>query len=126
MKLLDKHIGATVLGAVVVVLCIVAGLDTVFAFIAELGDIENDYQLYEAILYILMTVPRRVYEFISVATLIGSLIGLGVLANSNELTVMRAAGVSVSKIVYMACKPVILVVVFGLLSNSMNFTNIGS
>jgi len=100
---------------VALVLFIIAGLDTVFAFIAQLGDFENDYQLYEAVLYILRTVPRRIYDFLSVATLIGSLIGLGILANSNELTVMRVAGVPVSKIVYMACKPVMLVVVFGLL-----------
>ncbi len=49
------------------------------------------------------------------AVLIGALIGLGSMASSNELTVMRAAGRSLARIVWGVMKPVLLVVVVVLL-----------
>lgn len=114
MRLLDRYIGTSVLFSVAGVLLLIVGLDAVFAFIAELEEIENQYQLPQALLYIVITLPRRIYEYVPVATLIGCLVGLGTLANSSELTVMRAAGVSVMRIVWSAIRPVLLVVLSAL------------
>ena len=110
MKLLDLYIGKTVFFAVFVVLLIIVGLDGVFSFVAELEELKGDYQITQALYYILLSMPRRVYEFIPISTLIGCLIGLGALANNSELTVMRAAGISVIHIVIAAVKPVLLFV----------------
>ncbi|MCG8669426.1 MAG: LPS export ABC transporter permease LptG [Pseudomonadales bacterium] len=110
MRLLDGYIARAVFFAVLVVLLIVVGLDSVFSFVAELEELEADYQILQALFYILLTTPRRIYEFIPISTLIGCLVGLGALANTSELTVMRAAGVSVMRIVYAAVKPVLLFV----------------
>lgn len=115
MKLMDLYIAKTVFFAVFVVLLIIIGLDSVFSFVAELEEIQADYQIQQALFYILLTTPRRVYEFIPISTLIGCLIGLGALANTSELTVMRAAGISVLRIVYAAVKPVLAFVVLALL-----------
>ena len=114
MRLLDKYIGKAVFFSILVVLLIVVSLDAIFAFVAELEELEGDYQVVEALIYILLTLPGRIYEFISVATLIGCLIGLGALANTSELTVMRAAGVSVMRIVFAAVQPVLLYIVIAL------------
>ena len=59
--------------------------------------------------------PRRIYEFLPMAILLGALIGLGMLASSGELTVIRAAGVSVGKVTRLALRPAILLLLVGLL-----------
>jgi len=115
MRLLDRYIGNTVLVSVSMVLMLLVSLDSSFAFLAELDDVKGSYQAREALIFILLTVPRRLYEFMPVGTLIGCLIGLGTLANTSELTVIRAAGVSISRIVFAASKPVIWLVLLGML-----------
>src|SRR5690554_1826337 len=62
-----------------------------------------------------MRMPWRFYQYAPVAVLIGALIGLGSMASSNELTVMRAAGRSLARILWGVMKPVILIVVVVLL-----------
>lgn len=115
MKHLDVYVGKTVLFAVLAVTVVVVGLDVVFGFIAELDQLEQDYQTKEALIYTLYTIPRRIYLFIPVCALIGCLVGLGALASNSELTVMRASGVSVPRIVMFAVKPLMLLVGIGLL-----------
>jgi lipopolysaccharide export system permease protein len=56
-----------------------------------------------------------VYEYLPFATLIGCLAGLGILANSSELVIMRAAGVSVRRICWMVLKPVLWFIALGIL-----------
>ena len=114
MKLLDSYIGKTVLMAVAMVLLVLVGLDGTFAFLAELKELEKGYQAPQALLFIVMTLPRRIYDFMPVAVLIGCLVGMGTLANTSELTVIRAAGVSIARLVYAAVRPVLWLVVVGL------------
>ncbi len=45
-------------------------------------------------MYTLLTVPRRGYQFFGYSSLIGGLMGMGMLASSGELTALRAAGLS--------------------------------
>jgi lipopolysaccharide export system permease protein len=63
----------------------------------ELGD--GDYGLGSAFQYLLLTLPRRVYELFPMALLLGGLMGMGALASSSELVVMRAAGCSILRLV---------------------------
>ncbi|MEE2731142.1 MAG: LPS export ABC transporter permease LptG [Pseudomonadota bacterium] len=114
MMLLDRYIGNTVLVSVSMVLFLLISLDASFAFLAEMDELKRAYQAQEALLFVLWTLPRRIYDFMPVGTLIGCLIGLGTLANTSELTVIRAAGVSIARIVYAAAKPVIWIVLVGL------------
>ncbi|MDX1589351.1 MAG: LPS export ABC transporter permease LptG [Oleiphilaceae bacterium] len=115
MQLLDRYIIRTVASAIVLVLMVVLALDLVFGFIAELEDTRGDYQIPEALLFMVYTLPRRLYDFLPLAAFMGALVGLGQLANSSELVVIRAAGVSVGRIVWSAMKPALAVVVVGLL-----------
>ncbi|WP_439886169.1 LPS export ABC transporter permease LptG [Pseudomonas sp. MBLB4123] len=115
MAKLDRYIGIQVLFAILAVLGIIVGLALLFAFIDELGDVEGSYGLGEAAWYVFLTVPRRVYEMLPMAALIGCLIGLGSLASSSELTVMRAAGVSIGRIVWAVMKPMLVLMLVGIL-----------
>ena len=63
----------------------------------------------------LLTLPGSFVSYAPLATLIGCLIGMGSLASSSELTVMRAGGVSIAKLVVFAMRPVLLVIVMAFL-----------
>lgn len=115
MRRLDRYIVSSVAGATLMVLLVVLSLDVVFGFIAELDELKLNYQIPQALLYVVTTLPRRIYDYLPVAAFIGSLIGLGALANSSELVIIRAAGVSTLRIVWSAMKPAVAVVVIGLI-----------
>ena len=115
MVKLDRYIGIHVFLAILSVLGIIVGLALLFAFIDELGDVEGSYGLFDALQYVLLTSPRRLYEMLPMAALIGCLIGLGTLASSSELTIMRAAGVSLGRIVLAVMKPKLILLVAGIL-----------
>lgn len=114
MRKLDLYIGRNVLVAILAVLGVITGLAMLFAFIDQLGDLEQGYTLYEAFIYVLLTTPRRLYDVLPMSALIGCLIGLGSLASNSELTVIRAAGVSLLRIVWAVIKPLLLLMVLGL------------
>ncbi len=91
--------------AIAGVLLALLGLDLLFAFLAEMDALSPTYHLHDALIQVVLHVPSNVYEMIPVACLIGVLIGLGLLANNSELTVMRAAGLSPLRIVFYTLLP---------------------
>nr|NLU59217.1 LPS export ABC transporter permease LptG [Pseudomonas sp. BIGb0427] len=101
--------------AILAVLGIILGLASLFAFIDEMGDITDTYTLMDAGNFVLLTAPRRLYDMLPMAALIGCLIGLGSLASSSELTIMRAAGVSIGRIVWAVMKPMLVLMLAGIL-----------
>lgn len=111
MNVLDRYISRQVLAAVGVTLLVILGLDTLFAVIEELPDLTPEYTFWSAVWYVLMTMPQSIYDFVPMASLIGCLLGLGMLASSSELTVMRAAGISTWRIILAVSKPVLLLIV---------------
>lgn len=115
MVKLDRYIGTSVFFAILAVLGIIVGLALLFAYIDELGDISASYGLLDAGIWVLLTIPRRTYEMLPMAALIGCLIGLGNLASSSELTIMRAAGVSIRRIVWAVMKPMLVIMLAGVL-----------
>lgn len=114
MRLLDRYIMGNVGGAMFLVMMVVLSLDVVFGYIAELEDVRADYQALQAALYMLLTLPRRIYDYLPLGAFMGCLVGLGAMASSSELTVIRAAGVSIRRVVWSAMKPALVVVLFGL------------
>ena len=115
MRRLDRYIGSTVFLAIVAVLGIISGLALLFAFIDELNDVTDAYTVWGAASYVGLTAPQRIYEMLPMAALIGCLVGLGTLASNSELTVIRAAGVSIRRIVWAVMKPMLVLMIIGLL-----------
>jgi lipopolysaccharide export system permease protein len=112
---LDRYIGSSVFVAILAVLGIILGLATLFAFIDEMSDVSDTYTLADVLSYVLLTAPRRLYDMLPMAALIGCLIGLGSLASNSELTIMRAAGVSIGRIVWAVMKPMLVLMIVGVL-----------
>ena len=115
MVKLDRYIGKSVLLAILAVSGIILGLATLFAFIDEMKSISSSYTMMDVLSFVVLTAPRRLYEMLPVAALIGCLIGLGSLASNSELTIMRAAGVSTSRIVWAVMKPMLVLMLAGIL-----------
>ncbi|MDR0780746.1 MAG: LPS export ABC transporter permease LptG [Pseudomonadales bacterium] len=114
MTKLDRYIARSVIGATLVVLLILSGLDLLFTLLDELGDTNEHYTLFDALEFVLLRLPAHLYEVLPMAGLIGALTGLGVLASSNELVVMQASGVSNLRIVWAVMKPALLLMLLGL------------
>ena len=95
-KLHDLYVGRILLGTVLLTWVVLLGLDLVIGgLMTELEDIgQGDYGFGQALLYILYTVPRRAYTLFPTAAVIGTLMGLGQLATTSELTALRALGLS--------------------------------
>ena len=115
MRLLSRYVGGTVLSSILLVLAIIVGLDGLTAFIDESQKISQSYTFFHVAGYVLLTIPGRIYEYVPFAALIGCLIGLGQLASSSEIVVMRAAGVSIARLVWLVMKPTFLVAGIGFL-----------
>jgi lipopolysaccharide export system permease protein len=113
VRKLDRYVMGNVGGAMFLVMVVVLSLDLVFAFIEELDDGRNDYQTLQALWYVFMTLPRRIYDYLPLGAFMGCLVGLGAMASASELTVIRAAGVSLKRIVWSAMKPALVIVLLG-------------
>jgi len=95
MTLLDRYIASTLLSAVALVMVALLMLGMLFVFIGEQGNVGiGHYGMLDALQYSAMTLPQFALETFPAGALIGALLGIGVLARSHELTVMRASGMS--------------------------------
>jgi len=105
VKILDRYLGKAVIGGTLMTMAVLLPLLGFFILADEMGQVgENGYVLSDALLFVALSMPRYAYQLFPIATLIGALIGLGALASSSELVAMRAAGVSISRIVLAAFK----------------------
>ncbi len=99
MNRLDRYVIRAVLGAVILVLLVLLALGALFTFAGQQDDIgEGSYTAIDALWFVLLNIPQQMYETMPIAVMIGALLGLGSLARGSELTVMRAAGISVWRI----------------------------
>lgn len=114
MRKLNQYIGRTVVGAVAMVLLVIVALDAISALVDQLSEMTGNYNLLEVLIYVGLTLPARIYSQIPMSALIGCLVGLGILAGNSELTIMRAAGVSVWRISWCVMKPALLFIAISL------------
>ena len=108
MRRIARHIGSTVLSSIFLALCIIVGLDVVAAVIDETGAIKRNYHFSDVLVYVFTKLPSTINEYIPFSTLIGCIYGMGLLAGNSEVTVMRASGVSLLRIVYFVMRPVLV------------------
>ena len=105
MLILDRYIARHVTMGILLVMGLLLSLFTVFAFMDELNRVgKGSYTTFDAVQYVLLLMPGLAYQLFPITALLGSTIGLGVMASNSELTVMRAAGVSLNRIVWSTMK----------------------
>lgn len=112
MTLFDRYIMKAVISSVTLVMLILLALFSFAAFVNELTYLgKGEYGVIQALLYVGLTLPSLAYDLFPVSALLGSVIGLGVMASNSELVVMRAAGLSIGRITWSVMKAGIILVV---------------
>lgn len=105
MKILDRYLATSILTSTLLVLGVLLALFSFIQFVDALGDVgKRNYQITDAMRYVFLSLPRQAYEVLPMAALLGTTLGLSALAVDAELVAMRAAGVSVLRIVGAAIK----------------------
>ena len=111
-KIIDWYIARTLLSTTVMSLCVLTGLSALIRFIEQMKQVgKGSYDMTVAAIYILLSLPREFEQFFPMSTLIGGLIGMGILASNSELVVMQAAGLSRWNIIVSAMKSALLMVI---------------
>lgn len=99
MPILDRYLGLVILQYTLITLMVLLGLFAFVSFLDQLSSLgHGNYTLAAALSYVVLTIPRMIYELFPMAALLGAIIGLSILANDSELIVMRASGVSIFQI----------------------------
>jgi lipopolysaccharide export system permease protein len=100
MKLLTRCLAREIYASIALVLVALLMLFSFFDLIHELNALgSGNYHLGYALLFVLLTVPGRIYELFPVAALIGAIFALTQMAANSELTVYRSSGVSLRQMV---------------------------
>ena len=100
MKTLRRYLAREILLATALVMAALLMLFAFFDLVEEIKDLgRGTYQLRHVVRHVVLSVPTHVYELFPIAALIGTLFALAQLVANSEYTVMRTAGVSVSRMV---------------------------
>lgn len=115
MRIISRYVARQVFAAILLVLVVLLGLELITGLIDQSSDLTDTYTIGAAFYYKLLTLPGHVLQFLPFAALIGCLAALGTLASTSELIVIRTAGVSVWRILWLALRPALLITLGGLL-----------
>lgn len=118
MQILDRYIGQTILISIISVMVVLMALFALISFVNEFGQIGRaDYTIWQAVMYVLLRIPKNIYEIFPMTALLGTMLGLGALSKKSELVIFRAAGVSRMRISIAVMKSaamlILLVVIIG-------------
>ena len=108
MRKITRYVSVTVFNAISLTLLVFLSLFFIFTLIDQLISILINYTALEAVINVMLTIHEGLNVLIPFSCLIGCLAGLGALATSSELVIIRAAGVSTKRIVWMALRPAML------------------
>ena len=115
MRILDRYLGKAIISGVLSVLVVLLILDTLVGFAGQSHVIgQADYTMWHALAYVLLRMPQQLYELFPMIALLGTMLGLGGLANSSELIVIRAAGVSMWQFILSISKTAFLIMLLAI------------
>jgi len=113
MKIKDRYIANTLLTYSIVVLLVWLSIYSFFNFLAELNSVGSfNYTILEAFKYIILQLPGVAYDQVSPVILLGCILGMGHLATTGQLIILRASGISIVKITWLTLKNSIVFFIF--------------
>ena len=113
MKIKDRYIAKTLLTYSLVVLLVWLSIYSFFNFLSELNSVGTlDYTTTEAFKYIVLQMPEVAYDQVSPVILLGCILGMGHLATSGQLIILRGSGVSILKITWITLKNALTFLIF--------------
>lgn len=104
MTLLFRYLAVQILASFGLALAALLALFGIFDLLGELQSVRPEgYTASRAMLFVLLGLPGRAQELLPIAALLGAIFALARLAANSEFTVMRASGLSTTRLVgYMA------------------------
>jgi lipopolysaccharide export system permease protein len=109
MKIKDRYIANTLLTYSIVVLLVWLSIYSFFNFLAELNSVGTvNYSILEAFKYIILQLPEVAYDQVSAVILLGCVLGMGHLATTGQLIILRASGISILKLTWLTLKNAII------------------
>ena len=112
MKIRERYIRKTLLSFTLVVLAIWLGVYSFFNFLSEMSSIgQVDYTTLEAFRYIALQIPEVAYKHASPVILLGCVLGMGHLATTNQLLVLRVSGMSIFRLTMLTIKTALIFVI---------------
>jgi len=100
MKLLTRYLSREIYGSLALVFAALLMLFAFFDLLGEMSELgKGQYTLPYVLLYVLLTVPTRIYELFPVAVLIGTIFALVQMAANSELTIYRSSGASLKQMI---------------------------
>ena len=108
---IDRYIGKTVLGLILICLIVLVMLTALITFIDQIrhlgdGDVDFVFLLW----YVFLQLPNIIVMMFPISVLLGTVIGLGLLSKNSEVVIMLSVGMSKAKVILSASKMVIQVV----------------
>ena len=99
MKIYERYIAIHVIVATLLSLAVLLALFLFISVVDDLGRVgRGAYTVLRSLEYVGLSAPRLAFSLFPVAALVGSLLGLGILATNSELVVLRGSGISVAEI----------------------------
>lgn len=116
MVIIDRYLVSTLIRTTALVLFVLMILFAFFSLIDQLKDTgRGGFSVYSAFEYVILTMPRTLAELFPVGAVIGAMTTLGLFARNSELTVIRAAGVSRTRVLIGLLKGGLLLAVFAII-----------
>jgi len=116
MTILDRYIGLALARSALLVILMLLPLFTLLDLVQQLDDIgTGNYGLVDALIYEVFLMPTYLLSLVPFTALLGTSMALGKLAHSNELTAMRASGISIQRIGLATLKSGIVFIVFAVI-----------
>ena len=97
--ILRRHVQFQILQAMLLASAVLLVIQTLFAFLAQVDNLSETYTLIKAFKFVLWSTPVYFVQVMPLAALAGAVLGLGALSNQGEVTVMRASGVNLLRVV---------------------------
>lgn len=99
MRTLDLYIGRSFLRYFIFIAAILLILFSLLELISQLDDVgKGGYKLPDALMFVALTLPKRLLDLMPISTLLGGLLALGMMADHGELVAMEASGISTRRI----------------------------
>lgn len=108
MNRIERYLGTVVVSYSLLVMLVLMVIFSFFEFMNQVGKLTDSYTLALGAWYTLLKVPVYSYEVFPIVLLIGTLMGLGSLANQSELTILRVTGWSIKRILWAVLKTALM------------------
>jgi len=100
-SIINKYLFKTISNGVLLAMLMFLTLSVLLGFIQQINAVgKGDFTMSSAVFYTALTIPSIVYDYFPISSVVGVMIGLGVMAANSELVVIQSAGMSRLKIAW--------------------------